>query len=689
MAKFLFFTLGLAAALQLNPITRVAELLDNLAKKVESDEKKEQDLYDGFKCWCMKVIDGKGASIETNEQRIAELNAYIDDLSSGRVELTSERGDLEKEIGSLEKAISEETTMRANEKKDFDAAKDEMTKAIAALESAVSTMADGTSSSEAREGLVGLKSKLKKAVKVGSGFLAKRDVAELMKALDGQPDQEKLNTNKNAKYEHASGEIQDILGEMLNTFKDNLAEAEKAEAKAKADSESLLAAKQTQLDDAKQAGLDQKVEMGARAAAKAEAQTEADELTGQNERDKGFIADAKTTCATKASQWEERKRVRAGEKAAIAQTIATLRSDDARDLMKKSFSSQGKLLQTSVVHKPVHHRLQHGLKIMRNTAIKAGNMRLLTKVMAVEAKETKQPSEKNPFTAIIEQCDEEIASLLQEEADDLREKEDCQKQRAEKTAEVEMKSKAIDTNTARIARFHNYIADAERRVEEIIAEIKALEEQKKDAQAQRVKEKAEFEQALEDDTKALEVVSNAKKVLEDFYARESLTMGAGAFVQVAVQTSAPGEAPTPPPSTWDEGGYKGAAGETGGVVGLMEMIKADIGKDIQKADAEEAAAVTAYEKLVADIDADILSLQTTKGGLEDAIAEDTGRVTDQKETRTTNQEAMKATLDAMKAIAKSCDFMMANFDLRIQNRQEEMDGLNKAKASFQGAAFGM
>jgi len=684
MANFLFFTLGLAAALQLNPITRVAELLDNLAKKVDSDEKKEQDLYDGFKCWCMKVIDGKGASIVTNEQRIAELNAYIDDLSSGRVELTSERGDLEKETKDLESAISEEETMRASEKKDFDAAKDEMTKAIAALESAVSTMADGTSSSTARS-LVGIKTKLKKAVRVGSGFLAKRDVQELMKALDEQePDYEKLNTNKNGKYEHASGEIQDILGEMLNTFKDNLAEAEKAEAKAKADSETLLAAKNTQLDDANQASLDQKVEMGARAAAKAEAQTESDELTGQNERDKGFIADAKTTCAAKASAWEERKRVRAGEKAAIAQTIATLRSDDARDLFKKSFSSQGKLLQTSVVHKPVHHRLQRGLKMMRKTAIKAGNMRLLTRVQNVEAKVAKQPSEKSPFEAIVKQVDEEIASLLQEEADDLREKEDCQKQRQEKTAEVEMRAKAIDTNTARIARFHNYIADAERRVEEIIAEIKALEEQKKDAEAQRVKEKAEFEQALEDDTKALEVVNNAKKVLEDFYARESLALG---FVQVAAHTSAPGEAPTPPPSTWDEGGYKGAAGESGGVVGLMEMIAADIGKDIQKADAEEAEAVTAYEKLVADIDADILSLQTTKGGLEDAIAEDEGRVTDQKETRTTNQETMKATLDAMKAIAKSCDFMMANFDLRIQNRQEEMDGLNAAKSSFQGAVF--
>ena len=40
----------------------------------------------------------------------------------------------------------------------------------------------------------------------------------------------------------------------------------------------------------------------------------------------------------------------------------------------------------------------------------------------------------------------------------------------------------------------------------------------------------------------------------------------------------PGEAPTPPPSTWGSE-YKGASGETGGIVALMEGIKADIEKD--------------------------------------------------------------------------------------------------------------
>jgi uncharacterized protein YifN (PemK superfamily) len=84
----------LAAAEELNPITRVAQLLEGLAKKVDSDEDAEQELYDKYKCWCKTVVETKLASIDSNKQKIAELEQYIADLDSGRIELTSERTDL-------------------------------------------------------------------------------------------------------------------------------------------------------------------------------------------------------------------------------------------------------------------------------------------------------------------------------------------------------------------------------------------------------------------------------------------------------------------------------------------------------------------------------------------------------------------------------------------------------------------
>merc|ERR1719472_566153 len=145
----LAFMLGLAAAEELNPITRVAQLLEGLAKKVDSDEDAEQELYDSYKCWCKTVVSTKLASIDSNKKEIKELTA----------------------------SIKEEEDMRAKENEDYLAAKDEMTKAITALEKAVDTMAKGTEGS-----FLHMSKGLKRALKVGKGFLAKRDIAALIEA---------------------------------------------------------------------------------------------------------------------------------------------------------------------------------------------------------------------------------------------------------------------------------------------------------------------------------------------------------------------------------------------------------------------------------------------------------------------------------------------------------------------------
>merc|ERR1719238_2065525 len=101
------------------------------------------------------------------------------------------------------------------------------------------------------------------------------------------------------------------------------------------------------------------------------------DMEDQNTRDEGYISDTQASCATKADEWAERKRLRAEEKASIQQAIATLRSDDARDLFKKSFDSHGALfLQTSAsVRKVEHHpKLANALSLLKTTAVKSGDV---------------------------------------------------------------------------------------------------------------------------------------------------------------------------------------------------------------------------------------------------------------------------------------------------------------------------
>merc|ERR1719238_1522250 len=128
----------------LSPVTRVVELLKGLSTQVEKEGKVEEGLYEDFVCWGKSIINQKTASNEAAASRIDELETYIADLDSGRIELTSERTDLEKEIAELMSDMESATALRKKEKAEFSDARDEMNEAIAALNSAINTLDSAT-----------------------------------------------------------------------------------------------------------------------------------------------------------------------------------------------------------------------------------------------------------------------------------------------------------------------------------------------------------------------------------------------------------------------------------------------------------------------------------------------------------------------------------------------------------------
>ena len=187
-----------------------------------------------------------------------------------------------------------------------------------------------------------------------------------------------------------------------------------------------------------------------------------------------------------------------------------------------------------------------------------------------------------------------------------------------------MTSKEIDTNTETIDRLTAQIAAANKSIEVIDEEIADLNSELQDASDQRAKETAKFTTDKADDEAAVGLIETATAALEKFYTDNNLAMS---LVQVRRQPFVEaGEAPTPPPSTW-EGGYSGSQGESQGITAILTMIKEDIQKDIAKAEAEEAAAVTAFEKFEADTQASVAKLEGTKSDLESTIAADEESIT--------------------------------------------------------------
>ena len=306
-----------------SPIGRVVALLTGLQTKLEADLKAETDIYESFRCWYKSIVDSKTASNSQAQSRIDSLKTYIQDIDSGKIEFTSERQDLEKQVATLTQEMDLAQQVRDQEAADFEAAKDEMEKAIAAMDESITVLEAGMTTSFLRKfqsaKMLSVRWGLKKALEFGKGSLTSGDSKLIEDMLHGdvpKPDWKKLNRKATfkSKYEGQSGDVVKTLKKLKGDFSQNLEDAKKKEADAVAQYDKLKGAKGTMLETAQTALIDMKSENGARGLSKEESQGEVDALEQQVTDDKKFIEETEAAFTTKKAEFEERTKMRGIEK---------------------------------------------------------------------------------------------------------------------------------------------------------------------------------------------------------------------------------------------------------------------------------------------------------------------------------------------------------------------------------------
>lgn len=159
------------------------------------------------------------------------------------------------------------------------------------------------------------------------------------------------------------------------------------------------------------------------------------------------------------------------------------------------------------------------------------------------------------------------------------------------------------------------------------------------------------------------------------------------FMQVTAHKQVASEAPPPPPETW--GAYSKKSEESNGVMTMMDMLVADLDKEMQEMDVEEKDAQAEYEQFTKEAAAkrvtdskSITDKEATKADAEATVKKETGEKFD------TMKEAM-ATMEFLKSLHADCDWLLQNFDVRKEARTGEIDSLKKAKAVLSGADFSL
>jgi len=535
------------------------------------------------------------------------------------------------------------------------------------------------------EALVEQQSALKHAAELGDRFLDKADSFFLKRLLSGdvpKVDWKKLNRKATFKmaYKARSFKIQDVLKKLHQTFTINLKDARTKEKDSKSQYDKLTKAKQGQLDAAREALTKMESENGAAGMSKQDSKDEVADLKKQVAADEKFIKETEKGLADKKTEWKARQDLRAGEVAAISKAVYILHNDDARDLMKKSFQSQGFLfLQTQQkTHMERIARAANGAAAaLRDAARRSGDNRLLALAEGLA-----NPSVKTKFGPVLKAIDKMIALLKDQENKDLEIKQTCETDRMSDTRKAILAGREIDENTDLMNQLDHEIKVLQEEIAKLVAEHKKVQEELAAATKIRKDENANFQVTNKDDKEAAETVASASRVLADFYKNNNLV-----FAQKVKQpVTADGEAPPPPPPTW-EGGYGGKTGESQGIVSILDMVHKDILKDQATAQAEEDASQKEYDGFKKESETQMKDLLAEKNTQEKVKGSKQSKHSDTKKARATKSGELDGVLKKIETINPNCEYFEVNYVLRLTNRKIELDGLEKAKTLLNGGTF--
>merc|ERR1719416_340799 len=262
----------------------------------------------------------------------------------------------------------------------------------------------------------------------------------------------------------------------------------------------------------------------------------------------------------------------------------------------------------------------------------------------------------DPFSKVKGLISDMIARLESEADADATEKAYCDKElsetnikHADKTAEIEKLTTAIDQASARSAQLKEEVARLQKELAELAASQAEMDKLRSQENSDYTKNRADMEQGIEG-------VKIALKVLREYYAN-------------------------------DDKAHEEAQGAGQGIIGLLEVIESDFTKTLAEMTSTEEAAAAAYDKQSkqnsidkAAKDKDVEYKSKESSDLEKAVEETSA-------DRAGVQTELDAVNEYLDSLHKQCDEKVEPYAERKRRREAEIAGLKEALTILEGQAF--
>jgi len=667
-----------ALSVDVSPVEKVIQLLDDMKNECIGEGKKEAATYDKFACFCKDTTVKKSNSVTKGQDSIESLSADIAEKTANREEKLEEIQERKKKQEELATTLEETKVRLAKERAEYEVTAADLSKAISSLEKAIQAM---DKSKPSLIQVASMKAELKNTLELA-------EVLNLVKTPKAKAVSAFLQTSvdpDDPEYKYHSQGIIDVMGDLLKDFNKEKKAVDEEWAKTEKAEKDLIRDTTSQMTENKNTIKILKRDVATLAGQIAKARENLVDAESLMQDDQEYLKDLTERCEQRAAAFDQRSSMRADEISALTQALTVLNdkvkvADEAaneRAFIQKSkqpvtlsaVKAAPSFLQTKKEVKNLLERARgqtlsaevskgQVLDLLRGEGKRLGSTVLISLAMKVSA---------DPFVKVKELIQKLIERLVQEATSEATKKGFCdlelskaEKNRNHRWADVQRLSSELSALESKQDELEEELGDLGKSLKELASALK-------EATKLRAESKEENLQTLKDAKEGLAAVSEALLVLKVFYKQAAK---ADVFLQASpVDEDDPGAA---------SGAYKGQQQSANAVLGLLEVIVSDFERTIKSVTAQENDESAEFVQFDRTSKSDIGGKNTKTELNQQDLKTTKTSIKEKMKDMQTNMDLVDKAVEELEELKPVCIDTGMSYEERVEKREEEIDALNKA-----------
>jgi len=685
-------------------VNKAIELMESLQAQVLQEGEAEAKTYEKFACFCKDTTKEKIEAIQKNEDSKEELSATIEELSTKREDQDALIQEKQDEIAKLEEEQKVKDSERAGTKKEYDTNAADLTAALEALQGAIKTLKASKKPSFAQVQSISetIKTAALLADALGVGGAAAGKAAEMFlqqEPAEGAP----ANEVQMQDYDFHSDGIIKTLEKLLDDFRKEKVEVDKAEVESVKAYDEFT---QTTTHAIKMANEVIEKTKKAREDTIAEIEVNNQELSTVEAsllEDKAYANKLSQMCTDKAKTWDQRSKLRAAELATITQAVGIIRdavsakttaatvrlaqrtasvrraevvaSDDgAMEAIEADAEAAESLVQISA-HR---HRLRGAprrsgasgeaeAKSAALAVLRSSGAQLKSTLLTALASKIAS----DPFAKVKVLIQELIERLLQEAANEANHKGWCDKALSDAKQRRDYAAEEIQALNAEMEKLEARLDSLKEDLATLTKEIGELKDARQKAEEERAAESAENKNTIEEAGTGLSALNMCIDLLDKFYKT--------AKKEKVDLSLAQGPEDDAPDAGFENGeAYTGAQSESGGILGMLDVMKSDFERTIEDTQMAEEQAKQDHLAFMTESGKSLAQKEEAEAQRSAQLQDAEDKFGEVELSLDGESKALNTALVELIELKPVCLQTGMTYQERVEMRKEEIEALKKA-----------